>query len=268
MPRDYRLEKEITDTLEKYSTNLEWDNVFYSIDVTKGSKRIKVRWVFPARWLRFRFFVEDIKIYDTFAHYGKSMSLADVWGNIANVIIRFLNLPEHVITRGRWRKVTYLEVNDNGQWVDIFINFRRNTIKRDLHKTSRRYSIDLPSDPQLEKDITDVFSEYSPRIEWDDDVYHLFITKGTKQIKVVWAYKVSEVNFDFFEDDIKIYTDWIDFYEGETTSEIFNLITFLVNRFVNLPSRVVTEGRWLRTTNLEVCENGQWVNIYDHYSKK
>ncbi len=279
MPRDYHLEKEISDSMAIYSTKLEWDDDFYDIDVTKESKRIKVMWAFPVRWVRFRFFLKDIKIFDTWANYSKNKALADIWDKTAEVIDRFLNLPDHGVMRRKWLKTAYLEVNENGQWVDIFNNFHKNNIKVKMQRTtvldvvfnrSHRPSkaVDLPRDYQLEKDITGAFAEYSTTFEWDEGLYTIDVTKGVKRVKVNWAYDVHEVYFDFFENDKKIYEDWADFYSGETTSEIFNFVMFLVKRFINLPSRVFTQGKLLKTTDLAVNESGHWVNLYDNFTQK
>jgi hypothetical protein len=221
--------------------------------------------------------MNDRIIHDTRVKYGKDKSLAEIWDKTAEVIIRFLNLPDRTVVRGKWLKTAYLEVNERGQWVDIFNNFRRNNTK--LHQPGTglldvvfsRFippseRIDKPRDYQLEKEITEAFAEYSTNLEWDEWLYTIVVTKRSKQIKVEWAYNVNEVYFDFFENDTKIYKDWADFFAGETTSEIFNYVKFLVNRFINLPSRVITQGKWLKTTNLEVCENGKWEDIYENIS--
>jgi hypothetical protein len=279
MQRDYQLEKEISDSLANYSAKLEWDVEYYDIDVTYKSNRISLRWSYPLRAIGFRFYVEEMRIFASRVSYGKDKLLADIWEKISDVILRFLNLPNRTITRGKWLKTTYLEVNENGQWVDIFYKFRSNNIKVNLPRTGifdavppraprLDKSIDSPRNHQLEKEIINAFTLYSTNLKWDDGVYKIDIAKDVKRVNVEWAYHVNEVYFDFFENDIKIYKDWADFYEGETSSEIFNFISFLVKRYINLPCRVITHGKWLKTTDLEVYVNEEWVNIYKNISLK
>lgn len=118
---------------------------------------------------------------------------------------------------------------------------------------------------QLKNDIFNGLADYSMYLEDKIHGFNIVVFKGSKKVEVNWVYDFMDINFDFFENGNKIYTDWTDFYQGETVSYANGLVMYVIKRYLDFPSRVAMRWKRDKQGELEVNENGQWVSIYANY---
>lgn len=121
----------------------------------------------------------------------------------------------------------------------------------------------MSRDLQLEKVIAESLAEYSPRLSWENNAYRLKAGKAVMNVEVVWPYPLMEVYFDFTEKEEKVFSESVEFYEGESNSELAEYIVHVVRRFLDNPARIEKLGILLKRTELQVSKDGKWINVFD-----
>ena len=116
---------------------------------------------------------------------------------------------------------------------------------------------------ELEEELKESLKEYSPTIILKYDAYTLNATKNTKSVSITWPYPLMEVYFDFIENNKKIMSESIEFYDNETQKEFSDYIVYLIKRYFTLSTRVETLGSLLKRKELQVKINNEWHPIYD-----
>ena len=111
--------------------------------------------------------------------------------------------------------------------------------------------------------MKDSLKEYEPSIHLVNDAYSLNVSKDTKCVTITWSYPLMEVYFYFVENNEKIMSESLEFYENETQKEFSDYIIYVVIRYFTLPTRVETLGTLLKRKELQVKEDNEWKCIYD-----
>ena len=122
---------------------------------------------------------------------------------------------------------------------------------------------EMKRDLKLEKELTDALRGYPISVDWVNETYKLTARKGEKSVVVTWPYPLMEVYFDFIENDKETFSESVEFYEGESPSELCDYLTYVIKRFLNSPSRIETRGKLLKRSELQVSESGKWVSVFD-----
>ena len=90
------------------------------------------------------------------------------------------------------------------------------------------------------------------------DAQIVVAVSSQKTIRITWAQKANEVYFDFTMDQSKSYSDWVDFYKGESVEEIGRYIFEVASRFFVNRTRVRTEGHLLVREAIEYAKGDEW----------
>jgi hypothetical protein len=99
--------------------------------------------------------------------------------------------------------------------------------------------------PLFEKELLDFLDGYSSNLSWENESYKLIVFKSEKTVEITWPYPINEVYFDFFENENKIFTEWVEFYADESLSEQCKHISYIAKRYLDLPCRIDTSGKLL-----------------------
>ncbi|MGD9170519.1 MAG: hypothetical protein PVI97_10740 [Candidatus Thiodiazotropha sp.] len=116
--------------------------------------------------------------------------------------------------------------------------------------------------PELERDLLGLLSAYSPAIEVENDAYQLSVLLAAKRAEVVWPYPLHEVFFDFWEGESKVLSESFEFYEGESDAELIEYLCSVLSRFLTNNTRLQTQGKLLKTTELQYQQGGVWQSVF------
>lgn len=112
-----------------------------------------------------------------------------------------------------------------------------------------------------EKIIKTVFSDFQTKLFLDNKLLEFDVIHNDKYCTVNWPLDIGEVFIDYYENDVKVFSDWFDFYEGENDEEIVKIILSFIKLFLENQYRVITEGRIFKSKNLEIKQNDKWCPI-------
>jgi hypothetical protein len=116
--------------------------------------------------------------------------------------------------------------------------------------------------PELERELLELFSAFSAKIEIAKEAYQLSVCHGSKRAEVVWPYPLHEVYFDLWDGQSKVLSESFEFYEGEPDSELVEYLGVVLDRFFNHPTRVQVQGRLLKRKDLQYQQGGVWCSIF------
>ncbi len=121
----------------------------------------------------------------------------------------------------------------------------------------------MSRDPQLAQKLTEALAGYSAQLNWLHDAYNLSAEKVPKRVKITWPYPLTEVYFDFLQNDANIFSESIEFYDGESSDELCEYVAHVVKRFLDHPSRIESLGTFLKRTELQILEGDKWISVFD-----
>ncbi|MEW8029834.1 MAG: hypothetical protein AB2792_09640 [Candidatus Thiodiazotropha sp.] len=116
--------------------------------------------------------------------------------------------------------------------------------------------------PELEGELLGLLSAFSPTIAVKNDAYQLSVSLAAKRAEVAWPYPLHEVFFDFWEADRKVLSESFEFYEGESDSELIEYLCSVLNRFLANSTRLQTQGKLLKTTELQYQQGDVWQSVF------
>ncbi|ADZ92005.1 hypothetical protein Marme_2778 [Marinomonas mediterranea MMB-1] len=116
--------------------------------------------------------------------------------------------------------------------------------------------------PELERELLDLLSTFSPTIEVANDAYQLSVSLAAKRAEVVWPHPFHEVFFDFWEGDRKVLSESFEFYEGESDTELIEYLSSVLDRFLTNAIRVQVQGKFLKTTELQYQQGDVWNSVF------
>ena len=120
MERDTELEKIFLENLKDFSVTIDMAGDAYKLDAQYESKSITVTWPYPLMEVFFDssegekvFKSESIEFYD-----GEPVS--ELHDYVTYIIQNYLNHSTRIETIGSFLKRQELQINANGQWVNVF----------------------------------------------------------------------------------------------------------------------------------------------------
>lgn len=116
---------------------------------------------------------------------------------------------------------------------------------------------------QIEDALHDSLGDQLISLEWSGNAYQLIIASEERILNVTWPYPLQETYFDFRENGEKVFSHFIEMYDGETQDEMIEHIDYVANRFLNMEIRIETSGQKVKETTLEVFDGENWKNIFE-----
>ncbi len=116
---------------------------------------------------------------------------------------------------------------------------------------------------EMEREIGEALKEYTVKINLADKAYQIETSNGNRSVVVTWPLPLQEVYFDFRENDEEVLSESVEFYEGETNSELSGYVVYITRRFLELPWRIKEKGRILKTKELQVDDGSEWRAVFD-----
>ena len=89
----------------------------------------------------------------------------------------------------------------------------------------------------------------------------LIASTSEKSVRVTWANLVKEVYFDFVQGQGDRHSDWVDFYDGESSEEIGDYILCIVSRFFGSQTRLHTIPGALPITVVQYAHGSEWRGL-------
>ena len=120
----------------------------------------------------------------------------------------------------------------------------------------------MSKDSKIEVELQDALGDQLVSLEWDNDSYKMLIVNADKSINVSWPYPLQETYFDFHEGKQKVFHESIEMYDGETHSEMIEYIKYLTHRFLNMTTRINSNGAMMKTQTLEVFDGTKWESVF------
>ena len=120
----------------------------------------------------------------------------------------------------------------------------------------------MERDIKLENNLVNSLSSYAPRIGRDKEAYMLEASYKNKRALVVWPYPLMEIFFDLWDNNKKIFSESLEFYENENKEELAEYLIKILKNYFDHETRVETEGKLLKRQELQFKNGDEWVSVF------
>jgi hypothetical protein len=114
----------------------------------------------------------------------------------------------------------------------------------------------------FEGQLLETLAEFEPTLVAGKDTYRVYATHHAKGVLVVWPHLLSEVFIDFSDRGEVVFSESVEYYDGEPREEQLRDIAQVLRNFFLNETRVASVGRMLRRTELQFCCANRWVSVF------
>ena len=117
-------------------------------------------------------------------------------------------------------------------------------------------------DSKIETLLLDRMNEFNPKLSFENDAHKLIVSLDDKRAEIVWPNPIMEVFFDFWEDEEKVFSESLEYYDGENVNEVVNDIHESISRFLLNSTRLVKKGLILKITEFQYKKGDVWISVF------
>ena len=114
----------------------------------------------------------------------------------------------------------------------------------------------------FEQQLLDALADFAPTLAVEKGSYRINAMFDSKQVAIVWPYPLAEVFLDFSVPDGVIFSEWVEYYDGESDAEQILDIARTVRNFLLHEIRVVKIDRLLKRSELQFQQAGTWSSVF------
>lgn len=92
----------------------------------------------------------------------------------------------------------------------------------------------MDRDLSLESLLQASLAEFAPEITTGKIAYELVAHVPDRKITVTWPCSLMEVFFDFSGPGERVFSESVEFYEGESSAELAEYVAYVAKRFLKL----------------------------------
>jgi hypothetical protein len=116
--------------------------------------------------------------------------------------------------------------------------------------------------PAFEKLLLEALADLSPTIGARGSVYRVSANSGAKRAAITWPYPLGEVFLDLTEHNEVVFSESVEYYEGEGFVEQVEDIAHVLRNFFHNETRVVVVGSLLKRRELQFRAGSGWVSVF------
>ena len=119
------------------------------------------------------------------------------------------------------------------------------------------------SEEEIRSALSSFTDLYSSEVEKTDSAFKITLKNQSKKILITWPIDISEVFFDFFDNEEKIFHEWLECMEVNDKNIFIEFAISIPKKYLEHETKVITEGKLLKIKKLVYFSGHCWVDIFE-----
>ena len=116
--------------------------------------------------------------------------------------------------------------------------------------------------PLAAQQLQNALAEFAPLLKWERNAWRVLATCAGKRVTITWPLPLSEVYFDFWLDEQLVLSEWVEYYDGETSEEQALDVARIARNFLAHETRGVQVGQLFAHLELQFRQDEQWASVF------